>query len=290
MKDSSHHLDKRIAFQGVLGAHADLACRRFYPYMTSVPYPSFEDAVQSVERGETDICMIPIENSTAGRVAEIHYLLPDTELSITGEYFLPISHCLAACKGATRETIKTVCSHPQALAQCKKNLQEAGYHQEAAANTAMAAQAIAEAGDITRAALCSSLSAELYGLEKITPDMQDNDDNTTVFITLEKEPADTHHLERPVITSMLIEARNIPAALYKAMGGFATNRVNLLKIESYIPGGNSRQALFFITFEGSSEEENVRLAIEELGFFCRRTKMLGAYYADPARLLASSSV
>lgn len=287
MTDTSF-TDKKIVFQGVPGAHADLACRRFHPYLRSVSVPTFAEALRAVENGDADMCMIPAENSTAGRVAEIHYLLPETELYITGEHFLPVRHCLAGKKGATAENIKTALSHPQALAQCRKYLEAHKIDGAAAVNTAVAAKAVAEGDDATVAAICSTLSAELYGLDILQQDIQDKDDNTTVFFTMEREPADADPAKSPVLTSMLFEARNIPAGLYKALGGFATNRVNLLKLESYIPGGNSAQAQFFITFEGSPYEPNVRLAAEELGFFCKRTKMLGSYYADKSRRLGGA--
>ncbi|MET0155933.1 MAG: prephenate dehydratase domain-containing protein [Rickettsiales bacterium] len=276
-------LDKKIVFQGVRGAHSDLACRTFYPYSESFAVPTFDRAIRCVEQGEADVCMIPIENSSAGRVAEIHYLLPETSLFITGEHFLPVRHCLAGARGATADTIKIVHSHPQALMQCRKRIEEMGLVPEAAANTALAAERVAREGDVSRAVICSRLAVELYGLEVILHDAQDDSDNTTVFVTMEREPQEPDPAKGAVLTSLLFEARNIPAALYKALGGFATNQVNMLKLESYIPGGSSQRAHFFTTFEGSPAEAPVRLALEELGFFCNRTKPLGSYYADPKR-------
>jgi prephenate dehydratase len=279
----TEHLDRKIVFQGVAGAHADVACRTFYPYLKSLAVPTFDRAIGAVETGKADVCMIPIENSSAGRVAEIHHLLPETSLFITGEYFLPVRHCLAGPKGASAATVKTVYSHPQALMQCRKRLESMGIDTESAVNTAVAAERIAAQGDVTRGVVCSRLAVELYGLELLQEDVQDSSDNTTVFITMEREQKDPDPSKGSVLTSMLFEARNIPAALYKALGGFATNQVNMIKIESYIPGGSSQRAHFFITFEGASTEKHVHLALEELGFFCKRTKMLGSYYADKRR-------
>lgn len=275
----------KIGFQGVIGAHADMACRKCFPYLDSFAYPTFDAAMKATEKGEVDLCMIPVENSQAGRVAEIHNLLPETALHIVGEYFQRIEHCLVAIKGADINTIKSVHSHPQALLQCKKNIQKHSFEAVSASNTAVAAKEIAETNDPTKAALCSKLAAEIYGLDILEENFEDADDNTTVFITMAREPWDIDRNEKPlIITSLLFTARNIPAALYKALGGFATNQVNMIKVESYIPSGVSKIAQFFISFEGDPQDENVRLAIEELGFFCKRVKVLGVYAAHQSRI------
>ena len=273
--------DNTIAFMGVFGANGDMACRKAYPYMTTMPVASFEDVFDAVEQGTAALGMIPIENSHAGRVAEIHNILPNTDLSIVGEYFQRIEHQLLAPAGATLESIKTVYSHPQGLMQCRKFLRDLKVETHSYASTAGAAEAVSQWNDPTKAAIASDLAGELYGLKKLAANIEDADDNTTIFVALAKEPLDPE--DKHVITTLIFSARNIPAALYKALGGFATNNVNLLKLESYIPGGISSTAQFFVSFEGSPKQRNVQLAIEELGFFCRKVKVLGVYPAAPER-------
>ncbi|MDB2414277.1 prephenate dehydratase [Rickettsiales bacterium] len=276
----------KIVFQGVHGAHSDLACRKAFPYMETIAVNSFDKAMKMVEDAEADLCMIPIENSQAGRVAEIHNLLPETNLHIVGEYFQRIEHHLMAPKGADIKKINKVFSHPQALMQCRKNINQLGYETEAFYNTAGAAEHVAKLNDPSNAALASELAAELYGLEILKKDMQDADDNITVFVAMSAEPADVDYnpkSKEKIITSILFTARNIPAALYKSLGGFATNHVNLLKIESYIPAGSSKTAQFFINFEGHPQKKSVQLALEELGFFSKKIKVLGVFPASEDR-------
>lgn len=272
-----------IAFQGVAGAHSDLACRQAYPYVETVAYQSFDEVIEAVETDKAEMCMIPIENSHAGRVAEIHNLLPKTNLHIVSEHFMPIEHHLLGVKGATTDSIKTVYSHPQALMQCKEHLKKHGFKTHGHSNTATAASDIAEWNDKTKGALASKLAAELYGLEVIKENMHDAKDNTTVFIAMSKEAVDPDPKKGKVMTSLIFTARNIPAALYKALGGFATNHVNLSKLESYIPSGTSKTAQFFVCFEGHPSQKNVQLALEELGFFCQKVKVLGVYPACEGR-------
>lgn len=272
-----------VAFQGVHGAHSDLACRQAYPYMETLPLPAFSDILHAVEDGRADLCMIPIENSQAGRVSEIHNLLPKTSLYIVAEYFQRIEHCLAAPKGTKLKNIKNVYSHPQALMQCSKFIEKHKLISENYSNTAIAAKDIAASKDHTKAVICSRLAVELYGLEIIKENVENSDDNTTVFVAMAREPLDPDSIKGRILTSLLFTARNIPAALYKALGGFATNGVNLLKLESYIPGGTSKTAQFYINFEGSPAERPVQLALEELGFFCRKVKTLGVYPAAKER-------
>ncbi len=273
---------KIIAFQGVEGAHSHLACRKSYPDHKTMPCPSFEAVFEAVREGKADIGMIPIENSYAGRVAEVHNILANTDLHIVGETFLRVSHHLLAPKGAKIEDIKEVHSHPQALMQCNKSLSALGVKTVKAENTAIAAKNIAEKNDKNAGALASELAAEVNGLEILKRNMEDSDTNLTIFITVSKEPLDPEPSEK-VITTLLFRIRNIPAALYKSLGGFATNNVNLLKLESYIPGGHSDNADFFISFQGHPKERRVQLAIEELGFFTRRVKLLGVYEGDAER-------
>ena len=286
MSSTTNTLDPEntIAFMGVEGANADLACRQAHPYMHTLACPSFEDVFEAVSSGKAALGMIPVENSQAGRVAEIHNLLPRSNLHIVGEYFQNIEHCLLACKGATLETIKDVYSHPQGLLQCREHLREMGLTSHTYSNTAAAAADVAKWNDPTKAAIASPLAGELYGLSVLREHMQDADNNVTVFIVIAREPIDPEPDAGRIMTTLLFTIRNIPAALYKSLGGFATNSVNILKLESYIPGGSKRDsAQFFLTLEGHPRERNVQLALEELGFFCKKVTVLGVYPADPKR-------
>lgn len=276
--------ENTIAFMGVAGANADLACRQSNPYMHTLPCPSFEDVFEAVSSGKASLGMIPIENSQAGRVAEIHNLLPRSNLHIVGEYFQAIEHCLLAPKGATLETIKEVYSHPQGLLQCRETLREMKLNTNPYSNTAAAAADVAKWNDPTKAAIASPLAGELYGLTTLRPHMQDADNNTTVFIIISRDPVEPEPDAGRILTTLLFAIRNIPAALYKSLGGFATNGVNILKLESYIPGGAARDsAQFFLTFEGHPREKKVQQALEELGFFCKKVTVLGVYASDPRR-------
>jgi prephenate dehydratase len=272
-----------IAFMGVEGANADLACRQKYPYMHTLACPSFEDVFQAVADGQALFGLLPIENSQAGRVAEMHQLLPKINLHIVGEHFQHIEHHLLAVKGATLETIKDVYSHPQALMQCRNHLRDMKVITHTYSNTAAAAADIAQWNDPSKAAVASALAGELYGLTNLKPHIEDSKDNVTVFVTVSREPVDPDPEKERVLTTLLFTIRNIPAALYKSLGGFATNGVNILKLESYIPGGVSSSAQFFLTFEGHPKERMVQLALEELGFFCKKVAVLGVYPADEAR-------
>lgn len=271
-----------ISFQGIAGAHSDMACKLAYPYYNTLPCDSFEEAFEKVENGEAALAHIPIENSNAGRVAEIHNLLPTTSLSIVGEFFHEVSHQLLAIKDTKIENIKTVYSHPQALMQCQKKCAELGLEAKPYFDTAAAAKYVSEKNDFTIAALASNLAGELYGLQSLKVDMQDSD-NYTLFITLSKQPIDIIPETKHVLTTLLFTTRNIAAGLYKALGGFATNNVNILKLESYIPNYLSGEAQFLITFEGYPDRRNVQSALEELGFFTKNVKLLGVYEADSKR-------
>lgn len=276
--------ENKIAFQGTIGAHSDMACRKAYPYLTPLPCPLFEDAFNAVENGEAALAMIPIENSLVGRVAEIHNILPHTDLHIVGEHFHTIHHSLLAPKDASLDTIKEVYSHPQSLLQCRKTLRSMGLNPVSHSDTALAAENIAKWNDPTKAALASDLAGELYGLQTIKQNMED-EENNMVFVTVSKEPQDLDS-EEHILTSIIFTVKNIPSALYKAIGGFATNGINILKLESYLPPNPSANAQFFITFEGNPMEQKVKYALEELGFYCKRIKILGVYNADPARFKA----
>lgn len=274
------YTDNIIAFMGVEGANADLACRQKEPYMNTLAVQSFEDVFEVVQTGKARLGMVPIENSRAGRVAEIHNILPNTELHIVGEHVQPIEHHVAAPKGATLDNIKHIYSHPQALMQCRHFIREHGWEGHLHSNTAVAARDVAKWADMSKAALCSELAAELYGLEILQRNVQDANDNVTVFVVISREPADPKPEDGTTLTSLLFELRNIPAALYKALGGFATNGVNMRKLESYIRAGGSESSQFFVTFEGHPETPAVQRALEELGFYSRSVKVLGVYLAD----------
>ena len=228
--------------------------------------------------------MVPLENSYAGRVAEIHNLLHDSNVSIISEHFLQIEHHLVAPKGAKIEEIKEIYSHPQALMQCKANLAKIKAAQNSYSNTATAAKFIAQTNDKSKAALCSSLAAQLNDLEIIQHNVEDiKEDNLTLWIIISRRGADPDPKDGEVITTMLFTVRNIPGSLYKALGGFATNGINMIKLESYIPGGISEQAKFFISIQGHPSQRSVSLALEEMGFFSKNVKVLGVYKADPTR-------
>lgn len=273
-----------IAFMGVEGANADLACRQNYPYMTTLACNSFEDAFTAVAEGKAKYAMIPIENSQAGRVAEIHNLLPRTNLHIVAEHIQKIEQHVYGVPGAKLEDVTDVYSHHQGLLQCRSFIQEHKLKTHIHDNTATAARDVAAWKDKTKAAICSALAGELYQLTKLAESIQDAEDNETLFIVLAKDGIDPDPEDGLVLTSLFFTLRNIPAALYKAMGGFATNNVNLIKLESYIRGVGLREtAQFFMTFEGSPRERPIQLALEELGFFTNKVNVLGVYPADPAR-------
>ncbi len=280
---SSIDWEHTIAFMGVEGANADLACRQNYPYLTTVPLNSFEDVFKAVSEGRAKYAMIPIENSQAGRVAEIHNLLPRTNLHIVAEHIQKVEHHLYGVPGASLDQVTDVYSHHQGLLQCRSFITEHQFTTHIHDNTATAARDVAAWKDSGKAAICSALAGELYQLERLAEAIQDAEDNETLFVVLAKEPVDLEPEDGAALTSIFFTVRNIPAALYKALGGFATNGVNMLKLESYIRSGVSNSAQFFMTFEGHPRERSVQLALEELGFFTNKVNLLGVYLADPAR-------
>lgn len=284
---SSIDAEHSIAFMGVEGANADLACRQKYPYMKTVALNSFEEVFDAVETGKTKYAMVPIENSQAGRVAEIHNLLPCTNLHIVAEHIKPIEHYLYGIKGATLDTVKHVYSHHQGLLQCRGFIGKHKLTTHIHDNTATAARDVAQWNDPSKAAICSKLAGELYQLQPLAQSIQDAEDNETLFVVLSKDAVDPDPREGQVLTSLFFSLRNIPAALYKAMGGFATNNVNIIKLESYIRAGANSSAQFFMTFEGHPQEKSVQLAIEELGFFTQKVNVLGVYLADKRRAAGS---
>ncbi len=274
---------KTIVFQGEPGANSHIACREAYPAHEPVPCPTFEDAFAAVAGGEADLGMIPIENSVAGRVADIHHLMPTSGLNIVAEWFLPISHQLLAPKGATLEGIKAVQSHVMALGQCRNIIRRLGLKPIVAADTAGSAREVAERVDKTRAAIASRLAGEIYGLDVLAEDIEDEAHNTTRFIVLARQADWAPANNGPTITTFVFRVRNLPAALYKAMGGFATNGVNMTKLESYMLEGNFFATMFYADVEGHPEDRNLALALEELAFFSKELKVLGVYPAHPFR-------
>ena len=274
---------KRIAFQGEPGANSHLAIAEVYPDCEALPCATFEDAFAAISSGEADLGMIPIENSIAGRVADIHHLMPDSGLHIVAEHFMPVRHQLLGIKGATLADIKTVESHVHALGQCRKIIRKLGIKPVVAADTAGSAREIAEAGDKTRAAIGSRLAAEIYALDVLAADVEDEDHNTTRFIVLSREAKWVASSNGPVVTTFVFRVRNVPAALYKALGGFATNGVNMTKLESYMIEGNFFATQFYADVEGHPEDRSLVLALEELAFFSKEMKILGVYPAHPFR-------
>jgi prephenate dehydratase len=272
-----------IAFQGVAGANSDMACQAVHPEMVTLPCPSFEDTFAAVDEDRAALAMIPIENSSAGRVADIHHLLPESGLHIIAEHFQKVDHQLLAPKGATMESIQEVHSHVQALSQCRKFVRAAGLKPIVHADTAGAAAEVAELADPTRAAIASRLAGDLYGLQSLGSDIQDIEHNTTRFLIMSKEPVDPDPAEGPVVTTFVFRVRSVPAALYKGLGGFATCGVNITKLESYILDANFTVAQFYADIEGHPDQRMVRLALEELSFFSREVKILGVYPANPFR-------
>jgi prephenate dehydratase len=277
--DSEH----TIAFMGVEGANADLACRQNYPYMKTLACNSFEDVFAAVADGKAKYGMVPIENSQAGRVAEIHNLLPRTNLHIVAEHIQKIEHNLYGVAGATLETVTDVYSHHQGLLQCRTFIGEHTLKTHIHDNTATAARDVAEWKDKSKGAICSKLAGELYQLTKLAGNIQDAEDNETLFVVLSKEGVDPSEDEGKVLTSLFFVLRNMPAALYKSLGGFATNNVNIIKLESYIRAGANSSAQFFMTFEGHPNQRSTQLALEELGFFTQKVNVLGVYPADKSR-------
>jgi prephenate dehydratase len=274
---------RTIAFQGALGAYSDLAGRTAFPAMTSLPCATFEEAFAAVREQRAQLAMIPIDNSVAGRVADIHHLLPDSGLHIIGEHFQPVVHHLLAIKGATIAGLKTVHSHIHALPQCRRIIAELGLRPIVHADTAGAAADVAGRQDPSEAAIASALAGEIYGLQSLRADVADHANNTTRFVVMSREPVDPDPSQGPIITSFVFRVRSVPAALYKALGGFATNGVNITKLESYIVDGSFTVAQFYADIDGHPEQQPVRLALEELGFFSREVRIVGVYPASPQR-------
>lgn len=278
-----------IAFQGMPGAYSELACRQVEAGMTTLPCPSFEDAFAAVRDCRARLGMIPIDNSVAGRVADIHHLLPKSGLNIIGEHFLRVDHHLLGLPGATIDGLTHIHSHVHALGQCRKIIRELGVKAVVRADTAGAAAEIAERGDPTQAAIASDLAGETYGLVSLRAGIEDAAHNTTRFLIMSLEAKTPDIKPGPVMTSLIFKIRNVPAALYKALGGFATNGVNMTKLESYLDGGNFQAAQFYAEVEGHPGQRGMQLALEELEFYSREIYILGIYPAHPFRLTAANT-
>jgi len=277
-------MKKKVAYQGVKGAYSHLACYHAFPDYEAIACKSFDETMYLVEEGDADIAMIPMENSTAGRVEEIYRLIPKMKLYIIDEYFEPVNHCLLALKGTKLKDIKSVSSHPQALAQCKNHIEEYDLEAIAKFDTAGSAEALMSTQDKSHAAIASSLAAKIYNLDILNESFQDLKNNTTRFLILSKEHIiPEFDVKNRYITSIIFEVSNIPAALYKVLGGFATNSVNIIKIESYAGSGTLTLSQFHIDINGHPEEENVKRALEELAYFANSVKMLGTYIPHPMR-------
>ena len=267
---------KKIIFQGEPGANSHLACREAYPDHEPIPCPTFEDCFSALVAGDVDLGMIPIENSVAGRVADIHHLMPTSGLHIIAEWFLPIRNQLMAPKGASLKTIKTVQSHVMALGQCRNIIRELKLKPVVAADTAGSAREVAEAKDITRAAIASRLASEIYGLDILKENVEDELHSTTRFVVLSREKKWAQPGKGKVVTTFVFRVRNVPAALYKALGGFATNGVNMTKLESYMVGGNFFATQFYADVEGHPDDRALVFALEELAFFSKELRCSGS--------------
>jgi prephenate dehydratase len=274
-----------IAFQGQPGAYSDLACRRVFPAMTTLPCAAFEDAFAAVREGRAGLAMIPIENSVAGRVADIHHLMPDSGLFIIGEHFERVNHHLLGLPGSKLDAIRTVRSHVHALSQCRNFIRAHGLVPVVAADTAGSAAEIKERGDKSIGAIASELAGQIYGLVSLAENIEDAEHNTTRFLIMSRDPqwAPTGGL---AVTTFVFNVKNVPAALYKAMGGFATNGVNMTKLESYMVGGNFTATQFYADVEAHPEDRPLKLALEELAFFSTEVKILGVYPAHELRIAA----
>jgi prephenate dehydratase len=279
----------KISYQGEPGAWSHFACKEMFPKLEPMPCPTFEDALAAIKSGEAHLGMIPIENTIAGRVADVHHLLPASGLHIVGEHFLPIRFQLMAIKGAKLDKITDVYSHVHAIGQCRKFMRDHNMKPHIAGDTAGSARQVSEWGDPTRAALAPRLAADIYGLDILAEDVEDAKHNTTRFVVLSREPDDAKAGEASIITTIMFRVRNVPAALYKAMGGFATNSVNITKLESYMTDGSFTATMFYAEFDGHPQDANVARALEELQFFSSELRILGAYPASKFRPIMTES-
>jgi prephenate dehydratase len=272
----------RIAFQGEPGAYSHQACHAARPGLEALPCATFEDAIEAVRSGAAEQAMLPVENSTYGRVADIHRLLPESGLHIIDEAFVRVHINLLAVPGATLADVTEAWSHLVLLPQCARFLREQGIAGRVSPDNARAARDVAAWGDMAKAALASELAGEIYGLDVLARHIEDHDTNTTRFLIMARA-ADLTRRADHMMTTFVFRVRSIPAALYKALGGFATNGVNMTKLESYIVDDSFQAAQFYADIEGHPQDRSVQLALEELEYFTSHVKILGTYPADPAR-------
>ena len=273
----------KIAYQGAAGAYSHIASSTLFPKEEYIPCDTFEQAFSLVQNSQADIAVIPVENSNAGRVSDVHFLLPETGLFIQGEYFLHIHHQLLGLKGNKLENIKTAISHPQALAQCSKFLKENNIKPLARIDTAKSCKDIVEEQDNTQAAIASPLAAKIYNLDILAPNIENAENNTTRFLIMSPHNNIPEDDGEKFITSLIFKAKNIPASLYKALGGFATNGINITKLESYLLNGKFVSAQFYIEIEAHPSQKSYKNAISELAFFADSIHILGTYHAHPYR-------
>jgi prephenate dehydratase len=280
---------QKIAYQGEPGANSDIACRDMFPDHEPMPCATFEDALGAIRDGSADLGMIPIENSLAGRVADIHHLLPASGLHIIGEYFLPIRFQLLGLPDARIEAVTDIYSHVHALGQCRKIIRRLGARGHVAGDTAGSARQVAEWGDPKKASLATRLAGEIYGLKVLESDVEDEKHNTTRFVVLSRTPQWAEQGEPNLVTTFVFRVRNVPAALYKALGGFATNSVNMTKLESYMVDGQFTATQFLADVDGHPDDAGLKFALEELSFFTRELRILGVYRAHPFRIEAQAA-
>ena len=266
-----------FSFQGVHGAYSELAGKNLYPDSKSIPCKTFEEMFEVVRINKANLALVPIENSRAGRVADTQRLIPESQLNIIGEYFLEVNHCLVALSGASLKNIKRVHSHEQAITQCRNKLIKYNKDMVVAADTAGAAKMISEMKNIEDAAIASKLAAETYNLDILENNFQDSENNVTRFLIMSNEPKLHEKNDIDLMTTLVFELKSIPAALYKSLGGLASNGVNMTKLESYINPQGFDVAQFYLDIEGHPENRNVKLALEEMKFFCKRINILGVY-------------
>lgn len=280
------HTQPLIAFQGVEGAYSHIACKNACPDYQPLACSRFSGMISAVQDEQAELAMVPVENSTAGRVSDIHHILPESGLHIIGEHYQPVSHRLLGVAGASLSDITEVHSHEQGLAQCRHELMQLGIKPVIHPDTAGAAKDIALRGDKHVGAIASSLAAEIYGLEVLKEDINDSAENTTRFLIMSRSPK-TPPADLPAMTTMIFQVRSVPAVLYKALGGFATNGINLTKLESYMIGNQFEAAQFYIDCEGHIESDALKMALEELRFYCVNDgiQILGCYPASPSRQL-----
>ena len=266
-----------FSFQGVKGAYSELAGINLFPDAKSLSCATFEDMFEQVRIGNVDAAMVPIENSLAGRVADTQRLIPESNLKITGEYFLEVNHNLIALKGAKLSDIKRIHSHEQGIAQCRNKIIKLNKEMIVEADTAGSAKKISELNNMEDAAIASELAAKIYNLNILESNFQDLTHNVTRFLVMQKNLNDIDISSNKILTTLVFNVRSIPAALYKCLGGFASNGVNITKLESYVHPQGFDVAQFYIDFEGHPENKSVKLALEEMKFFCKEIKILGVY-------------